>query len=61
MKTIAMVNDGVVANLAKWDGVSEWNPSEEFTLVDVTDISVGIGWAVVDGAFVAPVVVDITL
>ena len=57
MKTIAMVNDGVVANLAKWDGV----PSEEFTLVDVTDISVGIGWAVVDGAFVAPVVVDKTL
>ena len=56
MKTIAMVKDGVVANLAKWDGESEWNPSAEFELHDVTDLGVGIGWTVVDGEFIQPVV-----
>jgi hypothetical protein len=55
MKTIALVRDGVVTNIAKWDGVTEWNPGAEFSLVDVTDGSVGIGWALVDGVFVAPV------
>ena len=55
MKTIAMVKDGVVANTAKWDGVSEWNPGAEFKLHDVTGLGVGVGWTVVDGEFFAPV------
>ena len=54
MKTMALIRDGVVANIAKWDGVSEWNPGEEFMMVDATDVSVGIGWVYVDGVFIAP-------
>ncbi len=36
MHRIAMILNGIVENIAVWDGVSLWQP-EGFTLVDVTD------------------------
>lgn len=37
MKTIAMIRNGIVSNIAVWDGESAWNPGDEYTLVDITD------------------------
>lgn len=43
MKRIAMVKDGVVDNIAAWDGISDWNP-EGYQLIDISDKpSVDIG------------------
>lgn len=36
MKTIAMIKDGKVVNLALWDGITSWNPGDEYLLIDVT-------------------------
>lgn len=56
-KRMAMVQNGVVTNIANWDGVSTWSPAD-FTLVDVTSQKdIDIGWTCVkcDGSdFVAP-------
>lgn len=55
MKRIAMIKNGVVQNVALWDGTSEWSPSD-FTLVEVTDLSeVGPGFIYSNGEFFAPV------
>lgn len=35
MKRMAMIKDGMVYDIAVWDGVSPWNPG--YLLVDVTD------------------------
>ena len=44
MHKIAMILNGVVENIAVWDGVSQWQP-EGFTLVDVTEEpQVGMGY-----------------
>lgn len=43
MKRIAMIQDGVVSNIAIWDGVTEWSP-EGFLLIDITnspEVSIG--------------------
>lgn len=54
MKLIAMIKNGVVLNIAEWDGVSVWNPGPEWTLVDVTGLMVGIGYLYDGTKFVAP-------
>lgn len=55
MRRIAMIKDGVVQNIALWDGVSEWSP-EEFILVDVTDSpEVGPNFIYLDGEFSPPI------
>jgi hypothetical protein len=44
MKRIAMIANGIVENIAAWDGESTWSP-EGVTLVDITDLpDVQIGW-----------------
>lgn len=53
MKKMAMIRDGVVENISRWDGVSEWNPSG-YVLVDVTEIVCGIDWVYQNGVFTAP-------
>ena len=53
MKRMAMVQNGVVANCALWDGVSAWAP-EGFALVDITGTAVDIGWSWDGVAFHAP-------
>ena len=41
---IAMIKDGIVLNIAIWDGVSNWDPGG-YLLVDITDQNeVDIGW-----------------
>lgn len=54
MKTMALIQNGVVENLASWDGFSEWNPGDQFTLVDVTDKAVDLGWRYVGRVFTNP-------
>lgn len=53
MKKIAMIMNGIVENIALWDGSSDWHP-DDYTLVDVTDIECAIGWEYINGGFVAP-------
>lgn len=53
MKTIAMIQEGVVVNLALWDGVSNWNPPG-YTLVDVTGQFVDLGYLYDGQNFSAP-------
>ena len=43
MKKIAMIKNNVVENVIRWDGVSVWEPGDEWTLVDVTDATYPIG------------------
>ena len=44
MKRIALINNGVVENVALWDGITAWNP-EGFLLIDITDNpDVDKGW-----------------
>ena len=59
MLRIAMIKDGVVLNIADWDGVSPWSPSG-FTLVDITHKTdttgapVNVGCTTDGVTFVAP-------
>lgn len=55
MKRIAMIQNGIVQNIAVWDGISNWKP-EGYDLVDVTDLSqVDIGWAYDGKSFSQPI------
>lgn len=48
----AVVKDGIVINMAVWDGVTEWQPAEGFA-VPAPDY-VGIGWKYEDEKFIDP-------
>ncbi len=37
MLRMAIIEDGLVINTARWDGVSPWNPGDTYVLLDVTD------------------------
>jgi hypothetical protein len=52
----ALVVDGVVDSIVKWDGDRGcWSPPDDVEAVCVDDYPhVGVGWAYVDGAFEAP-------
>lgn len=53
-KKMAMIKDGVVANVALWDGVSKWQP-QGYTLIDVTNKPyVAPGYKYIDGTFSSP-------
>jgi len=55
MKRIAMIKDGVVENICIWDGISVWNPGDNYLLIDVTQIPCEIGWiSNQDGTFSDP-------
>lgn len=55
MKRIAMIKDGVVQNVALWDGVSPWDPAG-FVLIDVTaQPDVAVGWTYDGINFLAPI------
>jgi len=53
MHKIAMVQNGVVVNIAVWDGVSFWEPPSTFDLIDVTSETCDIGWTW-DGSKLSP-------
>ena len=48
----AMVRDGVVVNIAVWDGESEW-ATDGFQVFPLAE-GVRIGWVFADGEFIAP-------
>jgi hypothetical protein len=52
-----MLLDGVVVNVAVWDGVADWNPIEAGvcdSTVDVTGQAIHVGSTYADGAFTPP-------
>lgn len=57
MHIVAMIINGIVVNLAVWDGITPWNPGDEYTLVDIMDNSngVGIGWSYGGDGFMDPI------
>lgn len=48
-----MIQNGIVENIAAWDGVSDWKPAG-YELIDVTDIQCNIGDTYQDGVFSTP-------
>lgn len=38
MKNIALIQNGMVINIACWDGISPWNPGDQYTQVDITNL-----------------------
>lgn len=56
MKTFAMIQNGLVINIAVWDGISLWNPGAQYTLQDITNLKPqpGIGWSYDGNNFSAP-------
>lgn len=60
-KRMAMIKNGVVINIALWDGASSWHPSG-VSLVDVTSnraVDIGSTCSKCDGSdFVPPMVND---
>jgi len=56
-RKIAMIRFDLVVNVAVVDDTSDWQPSG-YTLVDVTDLNVGVGYRLVDGNFIPPDVVE---
>ena len=55
VKRMAMVLNGVVQEVAVWDGITPWNPGDQYFLVDVTDNpKVESGYIYVNGVFSAP-------
>lgn len=49
-KKIAMIQNGIVQNIADWDGVTEWHP-EGYQLIDVTELVCNIGDSYNNGVF----------
>ena len=48
----AVIENGVVTNIAVWDGESEWS-ADGFQVFPLAE-GVSIGWLFVDGEFIAP-------
>jgi len=57
MKRMAMIQNGVVANIALWDGNSDWAPAG-YTLVDITNLGqfIDLGYLYDGTNFTAPTV-----
>lgn len=54
MNRIAMIVNGIVENIAAWDGISTWDP-EGYTLINVTgNLEIEPGWLLTDGVFYPP-------
>lgn len=54
-KRIAIIKDGVVVNVAVWDGVTPWSPGPEFDFMDLAGFpDASIGWHYANGEFWAP-------
>lgn len=46
--------DGLVVNVSLWDGVTEYNPPEGITMINVDDVPCGPGWTYDGTTFIAP-------
>lgn len=49
----AMIRNGLVENIVEWDGVSDWSPGDDYTVIDCPP-QVGPGWSHDDDGFYAP-------
>jgi hypothetical protein len=55
MQNIALIINGVVVNIALWDGISLWQPQCD-SIVDITNQpQVQIGWTYDGANFNAPI------
>lgn len=54
MKNIAVIENGIVDNIATWDGVTTWNPGSPYTLVDITNIPNVVVGSTYDGTNFTP-------
>lgn len=50
----AVVNNGVVVNIAVWDGESEWKPTDGIAVLAEGDVGIGIGWLYDGKKFIKP-------
>jgi hypothetical protein len=53
MSSYALVANGIVVNIAEWDGVTQWNPSYVDNKVPFTGY-VSSGWTFDGNSFIAP-------
>ncbi|ELB3423390.1 hypothetical protein RHK76_002419 [Escherichia coli] len=51
-KIYAVVNNGVVVNIAVWDGESEWKPTDGVAVL--AEDGVGMGWSYDGKKFIKP-------
>lgn len=51
-KIYAVVNNGVVVNIAVWDGESEWKPTDGVAVL--AEDGVGVGWSYDGKKFIKP-------
>ena len=56
MKTYAQVNllTNKVINIFPFENIESFPPPEGSLFVDITDLSIGIGWDYIDGEFIEP-------
>ena len=54
MNKYAIIENGVVTNICLWDGITEWLPPENSSVVQLVDTSVCIGFLYSDGQFTPP-------
>ena len=50
----AIIRDGIVENVAEWDGESPWTPPDGTTLQSLEGSTAGPGWSFDGSAFVPP-------
>lgn len=50
----AVVRDGMVENVIRWDGEAEWSPPEGADLVALGEAAIGPGYTWDGAAFTAP-------
>ena len=50
----AIIRDGVVENIAEWDGEAAWSPPPGTTAELAEQVTVGIGWQWNDGQPIDP-------
>ncbi|ELQ7224703.1 hypothetical protein QQ528_003577 [Escherichia coli] len=51
-KIYAVVNNGIVVNIAVWDGESEWEPTDGVAVL--AEDGVGVGWSYDGEKFIKP-------
>ena len=54
MNKYAIIENGVVTNICLWDGITEWLPPENSSVVQLVDTSVCISFLYSDGQFTPP-------
>lgn len=59
MKYALIDTTNTVSNLIEWDGIEPYTPQQGFTILQVNDHQVNIGYTYVDGTFQAPIIEEL--